>query len=235
MQVACPHCNQALEVPDHLAGQVARCGVCGTLFTVPGGVDGPPPPGPMPPSTLSQWQTPAGTGGVGDEAPLAGSDFTRAGGGTYGDVPGAATYPPLQYRPMTYPAGPTADQVRARVGVVGGLVLGLGIFGILLAGVLLLAYYAVLYGDPSGLEGPAAEMDPMVFAISGVGSLAAGLFHLMAGVQLLRRRLRARAGDRRRHYRVLQPLELLRLGRRHPHRHLCPGGPRPQQAHIAAR
>jgi hypothetical protein len=35
MHVACPFCNQALTVPDEMAGQVARCGQCGMMFTAP--------------------------------------------------------------------------------------------------------------------------------------------------------------------------------------------------------
>ena len=115
MQVVCPHCNQILDVPDALAGQVARCSVCSTLFTAPyprgkpgeegtgeRSVSEPSPPGP--PSPLPPVGTPSESG----EAAAFGPSAPPGAGQVFGEVP------PLEGK------GATGDRVRSASAVPGG-------------------------------------------------------------------------------------------------------------------
>ena len=206
MQVACPYCNRALDVPDTLAGRIARCGACSTLFTVPeptAAYQGPAPPAPMP-------RVSAASETFGD-VPLAAGPPVRqdqgdAGGLAAGDT-GPAGHPssvaPLPYRPPPWsgtgsgmPPSVTIgrDRLQSRVGIAGGLMLTLGILTVLWAG-LMVVY--VFMADTGVFDGAGDPEMPRAFAVGlfiilGVLSLASGIIQLVAGVNLLRRRLAAR-------------------------------------------
>ena len=42
LQFTCPHCNQALQIPDKYAGSAGKCKKCGKGITAPGVVPGAP-------------------------------------------------------------------------------------------------------------------------------------------------------------------------------------------------
>jgi len=181
MQVACPHCNQVLDVPDALAGQVARCGACATLFTVPGVAGAPPavpPPGP-PPQQAPGPPTPES--------------------GTFGDVPGPAAAgppaPPPQYQfSYTRPSAAADPRVRMHCGVIGGLMIALGVLTIGWGVLWLLAIQSPeeLFKQQPHLSSSDQEGALIVLGLAAAMSLATGLFEILAGVLLAAKRIRAR-------------------------------------------
>lgn len=49
----CPHCQQAVNVPDNLAGKSVKCPICGEAFVAGGSISSVPPAPPAPPPA---WQ-----------------------------------------------------------------------------------------------------------------------------------------------------------------------------------
>lgn len=187
MHVACPHCNQALEVPDSLAGQVARCGSCSTLFTAPR-PDGGAMPAP-PPSQAWPWPSTPG--------------YATAQGGTYGSVPGtrpgatrgqpADPFPPPSYAQADGVAD--AQRVHGQLGVLGGFMIGLGVLVLLWTGILVLGVVMpeeVLRESPTYRPGSRDPRTVTAMSVMAVLSGATGVYQFMAGIVLIRKRLRAR-------------------------------------------
>jgi len=206
MHVACPHCNRALEVPDTLAGRIARCSVCSTLFTVPeptAAYQGPVSPAPPP-------HVPAAGETFGDVPQAAGPPVSQDQGDTGGQAvsgTGPAGYPSsvalLPYPPPPWPGAGSgmppsvtigSDRLQSRVGIAGGLMLTLGILTVAWAGLMVFYAFAVDAGMFDEMAEPETPPELMlgVFVVLGVLSLASGIVELVAGVNLLRRRLAAR-------------------------------------------